>query len=342
MPRWTVGALIMTVVVSIFVVTARNIGLPYDSIGPGGTHDVGRLVTVTGHQTFPARGRILYTTVSVREQLNFYQAVAGWIDPDVDVVPARRVRGSIPPDQYRRLNIDAMADSKTVAQVLALRHLGYTDLGAGAEVVMIDPGLPAAQVLKPNDVIVAVDGAPVSVSSDAVARIRARQPGERVRLRIVRGEQPMDVESDLVRGEEGQALLGVRLTTKVRLPFQVEIDSGDVVGPSAGLAYALELLDILTPGELTGGVPVAATGELAPDGAVGAVGGVEQKAVAARQAGVKVFLVPRANLEEAEAEAGDELDVRAVDTFEHALRELGSLSGSNALALGKPGTGPSA
>ena len=115
-----------------------------------------------------------------------------------------------------------------------------------------------------------------------------------------------------------------------------------VVGPSAGLAYALELLDVLTPGELTGGVDVAATGDLQPDGTVGPIGGVAQKTVTVRRAGAEVFLVPRANLEEARSRAGDSLRVLPVESFDDALRALGGLDGSNALALGRPGADESA
>ncbi len=84
---------------------------------------------------------------------------------------------------------------------------------------------------------------------------------------------------------------------------------------------------------------MAATGELEADGTIGAVGGVGQKTVSVRRAGIRVFIVPKANEEEARAHAGSKLEIRAVATFEEALTALGSLEGSNALALGKPGGG---
>jgi len=148
----------------------------------------------------------------------------------------------------------------------------------------------------------------------------------------------VDLEA-VLGGADGRALLGVRLSTKIKLPFEINIESGRVVGPSAGLAYALELLDLLTPGELTGGSSVAATGELLTDGTVGAIGGVAQKAVTVRRAGIKVFIVPKANEAEARAHAGKNLQVLGVATFGEALKALASLDGSNALALGKPGAG---
>lgn len=327
----------LSVVISIVAVGAQFLRLPYDSLGPGSARAVNGVVTVTGHPSYPPRGQLLYTTVSVREQVNPYEALAGWLDPDTDVIPEQEVRGDIPPDEFEKINIEAMSDSKTTAQVLALRHLGFTDLSDGAEIVDVDPTLPAGPVLEEKDVIVAVDDRPVVSSADLVAAIQARQPGDVLRLRLDRAGARVEIDAPLGKGDDGRPLLGVRLTTRVKLPFEITIDSGRVVGPSAGLAYALELVDLLTPGELTGGMAVAVTGDLRPDGSVGPIGGVEQKTVTVRRAGAKVFLVPSANLEEAQDRAGDDLQVFAVDSFDDALQVLGGLEGSNALALGQPG-----
>jgi PDZ domain-containing protein len=318
-------------------IVARYVQLPYDTLAPGSARTVNGAIEVKGHPTYPPQGKVFYTTVSVRERVNPYEALAGWIDPAVEVIAETKVRGTIPPEQFQRLNVEAMADSKTTAQVLALRQLGYTDLGVGAEVVEVQPEMPATPVLKPQDVIVAIDGKPVSTSSDAVTAIRAKAPGDTLTMRVKRGDAPPADVSAVLAESEGRPLLGVRLSTKIQLPFEINIESGRVVGPSAGLAYGLELLDLLTPGELTGGSEVAVTGELNGDGTVGPVGGVAQKAVTVRRAGIKVFIVPKANEEEARANAGDGLEVRGVATFEEALKALGSLDGSNALALGKPG-----
>jgi len=321
-------------------VVARYVQLPYDTLGPGRVQPVNSVITVTGHPSYPPQGKVLYTTVSVRERVNPYEALAGWLDPTVDVLPEQQIRGTIPPDQYQRMNVEAMADSKTTAEVLALRQLGFTDLGGGAQVEEVQAGRPAASVLERNDVIVAVDAKAVSTSADLVGAIRSRAPGETIRMQVRRNDgPPSEKVAVLAKGDDGGPLLGVRLSTKVKLPFEVTIDSGRVVGPSAGLAYALELLDLLTPGELTGGSTVAATGELQPDGTVGAIGGVAQKTVTVKRAGAKVFLVPKENEAEAKADAGSGLTVLGVSSFEDALKALGSLRGSNALALGKPAGG---
>ncbi len=337
--RWAVALLTVSLILTAVGITARFVQLPYDTLAPGSARAVNAVIEVKGHPSYPPQGRVFYTTVSVRERVNPYEALAGWLDPAVEVLPETKVRGTVPPEQFQRMNVEAMADSKTTAQVLALRELGFTNLGAGAEVVEVQPDLPAATVLKPNDVIVAIDGNRVATSTDAVNAIRTRAPGDTVRMSVERGDAP-PVDLEAVLGEsEGRPLLGVRLSTKVKLPFEINIDSGRVVGPSAGLAYALELLDLLTPGELTGGSSVAATGELLTDGTVGPIGGVAQKAVTVRRAGIKVFIVPKANEAEARAHAGKNLEIRGVATFSEALKALASLDGSNALALGKPGAG---
>jgi PDZ domain-containing protein len=321
-------------------VAAALVRLPYESIGPGSTRVVNDVVKVEGHESYPPEGEIIYATVSVRERVSALQALVGWLDPDTDVLPEKVVRGDIPRDKYRQLNVEAMNDSKTTAQVVALRQLGYTNLGAGAEVQAVSPGSPAEPILRAKDVIVGIDGKPVSDAGDVVNGIRAHQPGDVVTLHVTRdGGAPVEQQAVLTNADDGRPLLGVRVATKVRLPFEVTIDSGRVVGPSAGLSYALEVLDVLTPGELTGGVTVAATGELHPNGEVGPIGGVAQKVITVKRAGAKVFLVPKANEAEARSRAGKGLTVVPVASFEEALTALGSLQGSNAQALARPSPG---
>jgi PDZ domain-containing protein len=238
-----------------------------------------------------------------------------------------------------------MADSKKVAEAVALAHIGYNVVqGNGAVVRRVEPNTAAAAVLRSNDVIVAVDGKPVSIETQAVEAIHAHKPGDHVKLSVVRGNAPpqtVDAALGAAPGGGGP-FLGVVLETsglQFKLPFDIAIDSGTVVGPSAGAAYGLELLDVLTPGELTGGGKVAVTGQLYLDGTIGPIGGVAQKAVTVRRSGASVFIVPRANYKDAKAHAGNHLKVYAVDNFDDALRVLGSLKGSDALNLAKPAPG---
>lgn len=298
---------------------AAFVRLPYDILAPGTAQRVNDLVVVRGSPR--PRGAVLYPTVSLREGANIYEVLAGWLDPNVDVEHEKDIRGSIPRSQFERFNQELMSESKQAAEVVVLRKLGFPVAG-GALIAGVERDFPAASTLQDRDVVTVADGKPVVIADDLVAAVRAHSPGDRLKLRLVRGEEaPRDVEVALA-GRPGHTMLGVQVTTKVKLPFDIAIDSGDVGGPSAGLAYAVYLYDLLTPGELTGGKVVAATGELGFDGKVSPIGGATQKTTKIRSSGASLFLVPRQNLAEARAHRGKHLQVVGVDTFDQALQVL--------------------
>ena len=323
--RWRGWALLVGVVVLVAVI-AMFVQLPYDVISPGETRQVNDLFQVgSSARTYPPRGQFLYTTVSVREHVNVYEALWGWASSVDQVESEKRIRGPLPQKVYDQLNRDLMADSKRAAEVVALGHLGYK-VAQGAQVVSVDPAFRGAAGLQRDDVVTGVDTKPIATAEDLVASIRAHHVGDHMRLRVTRASAPRDVDTSL-GGEEGRPLLGVRVSTSVKLPFDVTIDSGDIVGPSAGLAYALGLYDLLTPGELTKGVKVAATGELGLDGKVQPIGGMRQKVESVRRSGARVLLVPRENYAEARKHSGKHLHVYAIDDFDSALRALNAFKG---------------
>jgi PDZ domain-containing protein len=156
--------------------------------------------------------------------------------------------------------------------------------------------------------------------------------GDSVALTV---DPPGDVTSEQVElalaaspADPSRGVMGVQVQdVDPVFPFNVDIDTGRVVGPSAGLAFTLGLIDVLTPGELTGGRRIACTGTIERDATVGPVGGVAQKTAAVRNAGVTVFLVPSAEYDEAKAKAGDKVQVMRVDTLQQALDALVKLGG---------------
>lgn len=329
--RWWLVPVILLV---IALISGLFIRLPYDTIAPGSSRQVNDVVLVKGGPSYPPKGQILETTVSVRERVTPYEVLFGWLSPDIDVMSEKQIRGNTPPKQYEQENVDAMADSKKVAEAVALQHLGYNVVqGNGAVIRDVRPNSAAAGILKPGDVIVAVDGKPIGIETQAVDAIHAHKPGDRVTMSIVRDKAPAQPVVATLGNQGGQPFLGVTLETsglQFKLPFDINIDSGSVVGPSAGAAFGLELLDHLTPGELTGGGKVAVTGQLYLDGTIGEIGGVAQKAATVRRSGASIFIVPRANYKDAKAHAGNHLKVYAVDNFDDALRILATLKGSNA------------
>jgi PDZ domain-containing protein len=201
-------------------------------------------------------------------------------------------------------------------------------------------------VIEPGDTIVAVDGQPVERREDLARAIDAKEPGDPIRLRIEDpdGERRRAVvELGSYPDAPDEPFLGVGgLVTRdlaIEYPFEITIDTGDIIGPSAGLAFTLAILDVLTPGDLSGDTPVAVTGTINGLAQVGPVGGVEFKAVAAMEAGAEVFLVPEREVEQARELVGDDLRIEGVATLDDALRVLDDLGG-NAMDLQRPDPEP--
>jgi PDZ domain-containing protein len=238
-----------------------------------------------------------------------------------------------------------MVDSQNFAEVTALRRLGnpVVEQGEGATMEQVDPRTPAAGHLKPGDLVTVADGKPVAIAQDLRSEIQARKPGDVLTLTVTGPEQGATPRTETItlgpRPDNPKvAFLGVVFITHnqhFHMPFDVKIDSGRIGGPSAGLAFTLGLLDELTPGELTGGQKVAATGTIDPNGNVGPIGGARQKTVAVIAQHAKVFIVPADDYNDAKARAGNQVRVIPVCTLEDALNVLHSLGGDTA-ALGPP------
>jgi PDZ domain-containing protein len=332
------------------------ITVPYYTIAPGSARQVNDLISAPPDHRYPARGKVLLTTVSLRRATAF-EAFTGWLDSETDVVPEEQILGTTKPEDLRRQNLQLMDDSKQVAVVVALRRLGYPvgEHGDGARLEEITPGSPADGRLHQFEVVKAVDGRAVSLSSDVVGAIGQRRPGEVIRIEVDPGggaprrveDVPLGVapadRSTCTPHAAGTPVapgalgcLGVRLQTANRtfdMPFDITVDSAGIGGPSAGLAFTLGVLDTVTPGELTGGHTVAVTGTIDIDGRVGPVGGVAQKTAAVRAAGIDVFLVPPQEYEDARAHAGRDVRIVRVATLEEALVALGR-QGGDLSALG--------
>jgi PDZ domain-containing secreted protein len=209
---------------------------------------------------------------------------------------------------------------------------------SGALVAGLLPGFPAAEELAFGEVIVEIDGEEVVTTRDALRLINGHDPGDEMsftaltvdgELRdgtLVLAERPDDERTP--EDESGGPFVGIEVRPAYATPYEVAIDSGKVGGPSAGLAFTLAVIDLLTPGELTGGVEVAATGEVQDDGRIGIVGGVTQKTASVRDRGVELFLVPAGDFETAATAADDSVEVVAVETLDDALAALAERGGN--------------
>jgi Lon-like protease len=326
--------------VVVVLLAGTLIRLPYVLISPGAAQSVGRVVKIDGTQTFSHRGQLLLLTVSVSsDRPNAFAVLSGWLDDNTDVVPEDEVLQGKSREEDQRLNKLEMADSQMTAKRAALERLGYTVpvTGTGAAVTGVQKGSPADGKLKVGDVITAVDGQPVTLSEQVGPIVRSRPPGQPVTFTVDRNGAPVEVTL-ATRASKGGLCPGsaqVGVTTRTRnekfdFPVDVKIDTGKISGPSAGLAFTLTIIDDLTPGDLTAGKKVAVTGTIEPGGAVGPIGGVEQKAVTADRAGAKLFLVPMAELKDARARAGD-MKVVGIRTLDDALTELTKFGGEASL-----------
>ena len=324
---------------------AAVLPVPYVALRPGSTRPVSDLVLVDGAPSYPPAQSVAFTTVSLAST-SLLEAFLGWVDNDVDVLPEDRVRGGRSSDENRRYNAQLMDTSKLVAITVALEYLGYTVpiRTTGTVVRQIVEGSPAEGVLQLDDVIVQVDGQPVNAPNRIGPLLQPGGPGASHVLTIERpaGSQTtteVTINTMAAPDDPTRAVVGIAPEDRIvgfDFPFDVAIDSGDVGGPSAGLAFTLALLDVLTPGELTGNHKVAVTGTMSLNGVVGPVGGGAQKAIAVRNAGYDVFLVPSDEYEEVRATVGGDLQVIAVDTLGEALDALASLGG-NAGSLERTG-----
>jgi len=273
-------------------------------------------------------GDVYYVDVLVRRTTLLEQWLPFTRPDGSRVVPEHAL---LPPgtseEERDRQTVAEMNRSEEIASAIALSTLGH-DVEAtprGALVIGVASDVPAARRIDPGDVIVAVDGTPVLTPGELRGEIGRREPGDAVRLTVRRGGKTMDLTVRTVAdpANPSRPIVGIQVDqyADIQLPVDVDIDLGGVGGPSAGLPFALEIARMLGR-DVTHGCKVAATGELALDGTVLSVGGVEQKTIGARRADVDLFLVPAGdNAQEAQQHA-DGLRVIPVESFQQALQEL--------------------
>ena len=310
-----------------------TIQTPYQILLPGPVTDVQRLI----HPYPKPMTGTLYLTTIYSDPANSVELAAvslyARFHDDVGIVPREAARPpNVPEPEYQRLLGRLMDESKVAAKVLALRELGFEVkiTGQGAEVQEVAANSAATGLLERGDVVIAADGQPVATSSDLVAIIQARKPGETIVLRIRRDNLQRDVSLPLGESpdEPGRARAGLVVLTHLydyQLPKELDLETRDIGGPSAGLMFALGIYNAFSPTDITHGLKLAGTGTISTEGRVGAVGGVKYKAMSVQRAKVDAFIVPQDNYEEARANAG-RVKVIPVRTFRDALDALAALT----------------
>ncbi|MCC9309660.1 PDZ domain-containing protein [Kitasatospora sp. RB6PN24] len=354
MPRRSATMLAATLMLIVLLCVSVVFHVPYTQLSPGPTYNTlgaqdksgTPVISISGHRTYPTTGHLNMTTVQVTGadyQPSLVSVVVGWLSSDQLVVP----HGTVYPagqteQQSQQQNAEDFVNSQDSAKTAALTQLG---IPVGTEVMIssVVAGGPSEGKLHAGDRIMAVDGTPVTDDSQVAKLVSAHKPGETVVFTVV----PHDKDSpNPTQADENQvpitttkapdadrAMVGIVPTNGHSYPFKIDIGLQDVGGPSAGLMFALGIVDKLTPDDLTGGRFVAGTGTIDDSGKVGPIGGISMKVIAARNAGARYFFTPSDNCAEASRNTPAGLRLIKVDTLDGALKALAQLRAGQDAAL---------
>jgi PDZ domain-containing protein len=262
---------------------------------------------------------------SPRATPSWIQLALAWFDREQAVVPLEEVypQGASQQQLDEQGTIE-MTDSQQDAKAAALRQLGYA-VPATVQVAQVQPGSAASGRLRAGDVVRTANGKAVTSTSALQAAVRANGTGHPMAIGVTRAGRPATVSvtpKTVEFGGQKRPLLGIGTSERFRFPFTVDIRLANVSGPSAGMMFALGIIDKLTPGALTGGKHIAGTGTIDADGTIGAIGGIAQKMAGARAAGATVFLAPKSNCDEVRGRIPAGLTVYAVGTLKESLRDV--------------------
>jgi PDZ domain-containing protein len=340
MSRRSLTLVIAGIATLVAIAVAVLVPVPYVILGPGPTlNTLGKdssgqpLITISGHRTYPTAGHLNMVTVSYEGgpgvNLNVFQALRAWVDPSEAVVPETEL---FPPgqtaQQTQQQDTEQMASSQETATAAAFTalHIPYQ-----TQVVVMSTvrGLPASSVLEAGDQILAVDGKPVTGQSGLSSLITSHPAGSVLQLTVLRSGHIVRLDVG-TKNAGGQPVIGVQVQEEYKFPFTVKITVGDIGGPSAGMMFALAIIDKLTPVNLTGGKFIAGTGEITSSGQVLPIGGIQQKMIAARDAGATVFLTPASNCADTAGAVPAGLRIVKVGTLTQAIDDL------EAIKAGKP------
>ncbi|HUC38054.1 MAG TPA: PDZ domain-containing protein [Acidimicrobiales bacterium] len=352
--RWPFVSSAIVILLAVLVVVASRITLSEYALVPGDALSVSQLITLPKGQAHPLHGKLLLTDVGVNN-VTLLGLIPAWLNSDTTLVSSNELTYGLPLSEFDGEGTVDMAESQLTAESVALRQLGYSvpEHDVGVTVYVIDPHSPAYRALQVGNVITALDGTPTPNPVALEKAVRAHKPGEQITLQVGSIAHPTPGHPVGLRlssiseghntvpfigiGDPAAPIAGLGTQPQYQFPFQVSINSDQIGGPSAGLAWTLGIVNGLSGGQLTGGRTVAATGTIDPDGSVGDVGGVEQKTVAVERAGASVFLVPDPEVATARSKATPGLEVMGVGSVSQALKDLQRLGGSlGSAALGPP------
>lgn len=325
--------LIITILLSI-------VKLPYYVTYPGDAEPLEAMVRVEdgNHED----GSLMLTTIRMGKA-NVVQYVAAHFSKYQMIFPENQIKRDWESEQefgHRQLKI--MEGSQQTSTIVAYRLANekIEIKNQGAIIAGLVEEMPAAKELLVGDVIIGVNDQKIEKSEDLLNSLKAKKKGEDIHLTIERNGEKREVELTIEQfpdhlSEDGEVLYGIGVVgpvTKrvIETERNIQFDTNNIGGPSAGLMFALEIYNQLTKEDITKGHKIAGTGEIFEDGTVGAIGGIEQKIVAADKADAEFFFAPIAgeNFEVAKNAAADiqtKMQIIPVQTIEDALDFLKTL-----------------
>ncbi len=290
-------------------------------------------IEIEGAKSFDYDGNLYQLTVR-RDEANYFTYIWAKVDNSVDLYSREVILPKgVTPQQLSEISIQNMKTSENVAIAVALDSLDFKveSQGDGVLVVGILEDSPVEGKLLKEDLIKSINNDEINSTTEFIALLRTYDIGDTVSIGLLRNNTDITIETKLIEhvDYEGEPMVGFLASTpnqRFVFPINVDIDTGNVGGPSAGLMMALNVYNSLTQDDLTKGIKVAGTGTIEIDGSVGPVGGVKQKVIAAKKAGSSLILVPTANFNDAEPYIDDDTAIVAVNSFNQALDVISEYS----------------
>ena len=276
----------------------------------------------------------LYQLTVRRDEANYFVYAWANLNSQIDLYPREVILpDGVTPQELSEISIQNMITSENVAIAVALETLGYDveSEGDGVLVVGLLDDSPVKDKLYKNDLITSINNQIVKSSTEFISLLKTYDIGDIVEIGLVRNEEDITIKTTLIEHVEyeNEPMVGFLASTpnqKFVYPFEVDIYTGNVGGPSAGMMMALNVYNLLTENDITAGNKIAGTGTIEIDGSVGPVGGVKQKVIAAKRANASLILVPTANYLEASVFSDENTSIVAVDSFEEALDVISDFS----------------
>ena len=322
----------------IFLIALMPIGLiktEYYFMSPGPPYQWE--IDYGNDENYAFEGNLFQLTVR-RDEANVFVYLWSLINDSYDLYPREVILpDGVTPQELSEISIQNMRTSENVAIAVALKNVGYEieSKGDGVAVVGLLEDSPVKDKLKKGDLINSINNTDIYSATEFISTLRTYSIGETVSIGLLREidgiKEQIYIKTTLIEHVEyeGEPMVGFLATTvneRFDFPFEIDIKTGNVGGPSAGLMMALNVYNNLIPEDITSSKIIAGTGTIEIDGSVGPVGGIKQKIIAAKRAGAELILVPVANFEEAQPFETDKTAIIAVDSFDEALAVISQYS----------------